>query len=362
VVDEAQDTNIWLLILLNILREKGTKVTLVGDPDQCIYEFSMADATSLPTLKEQWKIPEMPLSKSFRCNDAIAESVRNISGNTAFVGCGQNKNKHHRPFIFREPSSGFSQCIAEFELLLERAGIAPSKSAILCRAHSQLESIRGEVNYTDLKGLTRDMAQAAFHRDARKDYRKAQLIVENAVREMTDEEGFWEKLDENPESESSHRIRLALWKFTKSPDSLPPVSKSATEWIELLRANLTELFSSLGITNLPKMGHKIKRTGLKDNQLSLPLFEPQTLFPSIRQETIHQVKGESIDGVLLLGSAKFFNQVIEAIGSSTNTEERRLAYVAMTRARHVLLVGLPASHYDKHISAWKTWGFGVLPD
>ena len=24
---------------------------LVGDPDQCIYEFSMADATSLPVLK-----------------------------------------------------------------------------------------------------------------------------------------------------------------------------------------------------------------------------------------------------------------------------------------------------------------------
>ena len=52
IVDEAQDTNVWLLVLLNFLRSKGAKITLVGDPDQCIYEFSMADATSLPALKK----------------------------------------------------------------------------------------------------------------------------------------------------------------------------------------------------------------------------------------------------------------------------------------------------------------------
>ena len=37
IVDEAQDSNAWLLFLLNFLREKGARITLVGDPDQCIY-------------------------------------------------------------------------------------------------------------------------------------------------------------------------------------------------------------------------------------------------------------------------------------------------------------------------------------
>lgn len=360
IVDEAQDTNIWLLILLDFLRQKGTKVTLVGDPDQCIYEFSMADATSLPTLKQKWKIPEKPLSRSFRCNAAIAESVRNISGNISFVGCGTNVNEYQRPFIVREPSAVFGHSIAEFQLLLDRAGVPQSNSAILCRAHQQLECIRGEVNYTDLKGLTKEMAQAAFHRDARKDYKKAQQIVENAIREMTEEPGFWEDLDENPEAEASHRVRLALWKFTKSQAGLPSISENGTDWIGNLKTNLTDLLVTIGITNIPKIGQKIRRTGLNTNQLSLPLFEPQTLFPSIRQETIHQVKGESIDGVLVLGSAKFFNAVVEAIKSNQNTEERRLAYVAMTRARHTLLIGLPASHYDKYESTWTQWGFGVL--
>lgn len=361
IVDEAQDTNIWLLILLNLLREKGSKITLVGDPDQCIYEFSMADATSLPQLKEKWQIPEKPLSKSFRCNNLIAESVRNISGNTLFVGCGTNKNEYHRSFVVREPSTtNFGHCIGEFERLLDRAGISQSKSAILCRAHHQLESIRGEISYTDFLGLTKEMAQAAFHRDIRKDYKKAQQIVENVVREMTEEPIFWEIIDENQESELSHRVRLALWKFTKSPNGLPPVSQNGTEWINNLKANLNNLLISIGITKLPKIGQKIRRTGLNEEQLALPLFKPQTLFPPIRQETIHQVKGESIDGVLVLGSAKFFNSVVKAIESKENTEDRRLAYVAMTRARHVLLIGLPASHYDKYLSSWTRWGFGVI--
>jgi superfamily I DNA/RNA helicase len=361
IVDEAQDTNIWLLILLNFLREKGTKVTLVGDPDQCIYEFSMADATSLPALKEKWQIPEKPLSKSFRCNNLIAASVQNVSGNASFVGCGASGNEYHRPFVVREPSiKHFGHCIEEFERLLGRAGLTQSSSAILCRAHEQLESIRGDVNYTDLKGITKEMAQAAFQRDARKDYKKAFQIVENAVREMIDEPDFWENLDNDPESESMHRIRLELWRFVKSSRGLPSISDNGIEWIEKLKANLTELLTALGIKNLPKIGQKIRRTGLNEDQLILPLFAPQKLFPPIRQETIHQVKGESIDGVLLLGSVKFFNAVVAAIESNENTEERRLAYVAMTRARHALMIGLPASHFDKHVSSWTRWGFSIL--
>jgi superfamily I DNA/RNA helicase len=99
---------------------------------------------------------------------------------------------------------------------------------------------------------------------------------------------------------------------------------------------------------------------LGGNQIALPLFEAQALFPPIRQETIHQVKGESIDAVLVLGSTKFWNSVIDSVTNGENSEDRRLAYVAMTRARHLLVVALPASHFDNHAEKWAAWGFGVL--
>ena len=361
IVDEAQDTNIWLLVLLNLLREKGTKVSLIGDPDQCIYEFSMANAKSLLDLKAKWEIPEKPLSKSFRCNNSIAKSVCNISGNTSFVGYGEDANESHRPFIMRETNSDYGKCISEFEVLLARADIPLSKGAILCRAHQQLEAIRGNANYNDLQGLTKEMARAAFHRDVRKDYKKALQIVEHSVRTMTEESEFWDNIDNDASGVRFHQVRLALWKFTKSKDGLPSVSENGTVWINKLKDNLLNLFQAIGVTKPPKMGTKIRKTGLDKGQLELPLFLPSTVFPRIRQETIHQVKGESIDGVLVLGSTKYFNDVVDSIISNENTEERRLAYVAMTRARHVLLVGLPDSHFDKNVATWQKWGFGVLP-
>lgn len=361
VVDEAQDTNIWLLMLLKILREKGTKVTLVGDPDQCIYEFSMADANSLPSLRDEWQIPELPLNKSFRCNDPIAEAVKNVGGNMAFVGCGGGANSFARPFIIRDSGARFSRCIGEFERLLGKAGIPLSRSAILCRGHNQLESIRGDVGYIGLQGNTKQLALAAFQRDVRKDFLQARKAVDVAVRELTNDPTFWEELDDNPDTSEAHRIRLAIWIFTKSPHGgLPALSENGTDWIQNLRVNLVKLLEEIGVEDIPKMGQKIRRTGLGSAQLGLPLFQPQPVFPKIRQATIHEVKGESIDGVLVLGSTKFFNSVISAADAGENTELRRLAYVAMTRARHTLLVGLPPAHFDRHVTTWQEWGFDVL--
>lgn len=360
VVDEAQDTNVWLLILLNFLREKGTKITLIGDPDQCIYEFSMADATSLAALRDKWNIPEKPLSQSFRCNNQIAVAVGNMGGNSSFAGCGDGKNDHQRPFVIREPEKGFAHSVAEFQRALERAGIEKAACAILCRAHQQLESIRGEVTYTNLKGLTKDLAQASFFRDCRKDYKRAFQILERSVRSMAEDSDLWQKVDEYPDSDDAHRVTLAIWRFVKFESGLPSVSLSGSEWISRLRENLVKLITELGIKDVPKFGQKIKKTGLNDSQMALPLFASQKLFPSVRQETIHQVKGESIDAVLVLGSAKFFNAVVDSVSKGVSSEDRRLAYVAMTRPRHLLAVGLPAAHFDKHVQTWRDWGFSVM--
>jgi hypothetical protein len=106
---------------------------------------------------------------------------------------------------------------------------------------------------------------------------------------------------------------------------LPAVSLSGSEWISQLRTNLGKLIAALGVNNTPNLNQKIKKTGLDDDQLNLPMFEVQPLFPPIRQETIHQVKGESIDAVLVLGSTKFWNSVVDSVVNKDNPEDRRLA-------------------------------------
>ena len=359
IVDEAQDTNAWLLILLNLLRDKGAKITLIGDPDQCIFEFSMADATSLSNLKTKWSIPEKPLSQSFRCNNQIASAVRNVGGNAHFTGAGDGLSEWHRGFVVEVSSKTFSDGLAAFQRLAGQAGVSINSAAVVCRAHGQLESLRGRVNYTNLKGKTKDLAMAAFLRDSRHDYRNASQTVERIVRELTGDDPLWERIDTDPKSPERMAVALAIWKFVKSPDRLTPVSQLGDTWISSMRTQMARLIEEIGLQCNAKLGQQIKATGLSTAQKTLPLVESVDEFSALRQDTIHQVKGESIDAVLVIGSTKFWNSVIAAVQRGDNTEDRRLAYVAMTRARHLLVVGLPKGHYDKHSKTWVDWGFTV---
>ena len=359
IVDEAQDSNAWLLFLLNFLREKGARITLVGDPDQCIFEFSMADATSLPNLKAKWSIPEKPLSKSFRCNNQIAEAVRAVGGNPDFAGVADGANEWHRAFVTRELSKTHSDGLAVFECLADLAGVSINASAVVCRAHKQLETLRGKVNYTDLQGKTKRLARAAFLRDSRHDYRGASQTVEDVLRELTGDDPLWERIDHDPNSRERIAVSLAIWKFVKDSDRLTPASQVGDLWIPAIREQLGKLIEEIGLQCHAKLGHIIKTTGLATDQKTLPLVESVDEFPNVRQDTIHQVKGESIDAVLVLGSTKFWNSVMTAVQSGDDKEDRRLAYVAMTRARHLLVVALPKGHYDKHWETWVEWGFRV---
>jgi superfamily I DNA/RNA helicase len=361
IVDEAQDSNAWLLVLLNFLRDKGTRITLIGDPDQCIYEFSMADATSLPNLKEKWSIPEKPLSQSFRCNNQIAAAVRNVGGNACFTGSGDGANEWRRAFVIKETSKTFSDGVAALQRLTDQAEVSIDSAAVVCRAHGQLESLRGKVNYTNLKGKTKELATAAFLRDSQRDYRGAFQSVERIVRELTGDDPVWERINADTNAPERMAVALAIWKFVKDPDRLTPVSHLGDAWIASMRTHLASLIDEMGLQCDVKLGQQIKATGLSAGQKALPLFESVDEFPSVRQDTIHQVKGESIDAVLVIGSTRFWNSVMEAVQGEDNSEDRRLAYVAMTRARHLLVIALPPGHFDKHSQTWVDWGFEVAP-
>jgi|GEM_PF-1344722 len=362
IVDEAQDTNVWLLHILNLLHEAGTKVTLIGDPDQCIYEFSLADPDSLFILKDHWNLTAKPLSKSFRCNNDIALAVKNIGTNLDLIGSGSESNEYRSAFIFKVTNPNYKGCINAYKKLLKAAEVEELSSSILARGHSQLEDINGVSNYKSFKGKTKKLAQASSRRDNLNDYSKAYEIVEKVIRKISDQPEYWEYIDDNPDSPEARKLKFELWKFVKSENGLPALSLNGNDWIEAAKDNLEKLFQQLGFSDYPSLGYKIKRTGLGDGQRKLPLLEPKrkSNIDDFQLETIHQSKGKSRDGVLLLGSSKFFNSVVKAIKNDKNIEPRRLAYVGMTRARYTLLVGLPQNHFDDYSSDWIEWGFKVL--
>jgi superfamily I DNA/RNA helicase len=186
IVDEAQDTGLWLIYLLKLLKKAGAKVTLVGDPDQCIYEFSLASSKSIAELKAEWGLIEKPLNKSFRCNDTIAFAARKIGGNVNFVGCGTPINEHSMAFIVGDASDSYARSLEIFREKAGKAGLVEADCTILCRGHDQIAKIRGTARYLELEGKTKRMAEAAFLRDKKGDFSGAFDITEAVLRELSD--------------------------------------------------------------------------------------------------------------------------------------------------------------------------------
>jgi superfamily I DNA/RNA helicase len=360
IVDEAQDTTVWLIYLLKLLKKAGAKVTLVGDPDQCIYEFSTASSKSITDLKKEWGLVEKPLNKSFRCNDLIATAARKIGGNVNFVGCGAPKNEHSQAYVIGDASDSYARALASFKEKATSAGILETDCTILCRGHEQVAKVRGTARYLDLKGKTKRLAEAAFLRDKREDFHGAYKFTESVIRDLADAPEVWNIVDEQPDSEEAFALKLSIWKYVRSTDGLPPISLNATAWIGQARAGMSKLMKELGVKDVPRLGTTFKNNGIKQAQMELSLFEEQALFPAIKYETIHRVKGESIDGVFVTGSKKFFNNVVANVTDAVESEDRRLAYVAMTRARHLLVVALDPAHLKKHKAFWTGCGFTVI--
>ena len=171
------------------------------------------------------------------------------------------------------------------------------------------------------------------YRDCRRDYKEAFDRVECVLREIIWDDKTWATLDDSPDSVGAQHFRETVWKFVKSHQGLPPVSLNGDVWIATMKDRMAALIANLGAPSVSTLGQKIQKRGLTKQQFLLPLFEEQKLFPTIRNDTIHQVKGESIGAVLVIGSAKFWNSVVDAVVSGKNNEDRRLAYVAMTRAK-----------------------------
>lgn len=360
IVDEAQDTNVWLLEMLDILRSNGSKITLVGDPDQCIYSFAMADANGLKRVSAKWQIPERPLDVSFRCNDPIASAIKQFGTNASLKGRGDGGRDSRRAFVICETDADFRGSINAFQKALEVAGVPEASSTIVCRGSEDLRAMCGPNNFQNLQGIAKRLAEAAFCRESRRDFNNAYELVDGVLRELIWDDSKWTSLDNSPESEAAIKYRVSVWRFVKSKEGLPSVALPGKEWISTAKVRLAALIATLGAPAVANLGMRIKRNGLDDGQLANPLFDDKQACPRMRRETIHKVKGESIDAVLVLGSKKFWDSVVKGVSKGEDTEDRRVAYVAMSRARDLLVVSLPAAHHRKHVKQWNSWGFASL--
>lgn len=342
LVDEAQDIGSMHGTLLEVLQEAGSTVSLIGDPNQAIYEFADADGSFLRDFQQIPRAIGLPLTENRRSVKQIVSVANAISAIESKVIREVPDRKHGAYFLLYD-NNNLVQLVETFASILKANNYAKSEAAILCRGSALVDRLSGEGGDTG-QGATERFALATINRDRQCDIASAfKFALEGVLRLLASPPDTLRRDVLGASTEPTARVlRRLLWGFLKYSDTgLPCCSLPAkTKWHPALKSRippfLDALEKSTSLKRSDSWGHNLTVKKLSDT----PLWQEDLIaqdFTGIRTQTIHQVKGEGINAVLYVAK----KSDIDSLLSGPSSEEGRIGYVAITRARDLLILGIP---------------------
>lgn len=345
LIDEAQDIGSVHQAILELLIGAGSCVTLIGDPNQGIYDFAGADGAFLREYHHRAGVLPYSLKRNFRSVPHIVSLANGLCGRDD-VAERAAPGTLHGAFFTGYKREERAQLITAFQSALNVAGADIKRSAVLCRGRGMAQQLRGDETPVG-QGTVKLFAAAAVLRDRKKDFLRAFQRVTIAVVALLDKPtpGLVSQITQPARYPQALALRREIWAFTRdAAGGLPSASLVAdTEWHPLLvdrvRILLEKLQTHFNLKPADNIGRKLAKKGIPNVALSSAkdLAEADTAL--LRVDTVHQAKGESLDAVLYMTLKE---HAVELLGGVT-TEVGRIGYVAATRARDLLWVAVPAN-------------------
>ncbi len=345
LIDESQDIGPCHQAILDLLAGSGMEISLIGDPNQGIYEFSGADGRFLAEYGDRAGVSSFALTKNYRSVPTIVTlanqlSNRNdtcdrdtpVTANGAYFTSYRTNDRHH--------------LIEAFEAAVTAAGFDPNRCAILCRAVKLADELSG----TDTpvgRGLVKEFALASILRDRHRDFNRCFEVLVRCVVSLLEgpPENLLAALLSPTKYPEMRQMRRRLWNFVRDQETgMPPSTLFAdTEWLPLLIERVRQLLASLqaefGLTPVNGLGNKLTRRDLPHASLVAADDLGTQRNERIRVDTVHKAKGQSLDAVLYVATREH----IEAMLDGVATEVGRIGYVAVTRAKDLFWLGVPAT-------------------
>ncbi|GAA4417996.1 DNA helicase [Advenella faeciporci] len=358
LVDEAQDIGSMHGVLLSLLQEAGSTVSLIGDPNQAIYEFAEADGSYL----RNFKPPNGGYCQNLTENWRSVYDIVNVANQLTAANSKTAREvptRKHGAFLIQYDPKKLTELLSTFSNILQSNGYTKVEASVICRGTALLEKLSGCA--VDIgQGATEKFARAAICRDNLGD-------ISDAFEWML---GGILKILDNPEHTLKHDIlsgsneiipktmRRLLWKFLKnSTTGLPHARLNAKSvWLPSLKKRLSSLLNDIEtqceLSKLETWKHNVTAAKLNDNSLLQDDFIPSEM-DGINLQTVHRTKGESIGAVLYIANPKDISNLLEGPVS----EEGRIGYVAVTRARDLLILAVPETSYKSKAKLLKQKGF-----
>lgn len=348
LVDEAQDIGAEHETILRLMMDAGTQVSLIGDIHQGIYDFSGANGAFLGSYGKTVGVTKKNLQRNYRSVPDIVSIANTLSGR-ADVAERVHPATLSGAYIIPYKKDEKDKALATFTSMLGKAEIGHAEAAILCRSSEWAAEWRGDDNAQG-QGVVKLFAQAAVTRDKTQQFDECFKAGCLAIVGLLDSQhGDLSAQIIRPSKESeTMRLRRAIWRFLRDADQGLPSAKliADTEWHPALvtrtKAFLKGLETSFAIKPGVNLGNKLAKKGLSNSPLVELADLAQDKIPRFRVSTVHKVKGESIGAVMYVCNKDHIEKLIEG----TATEVGRIGYVALTRARNLFVLAVPASNMN----------------
>lgn len=359
LIDESQDIGTLHQAILEQLINAGTQVSLIGDPNQGIYDFAGANGKFLAQYGQRAGIGNYGLTRNYRSVPEILTLANKLSTRT------DTADRHapeapHGAFFISYKTAEREQLISMFQAAVQAAGLNVERSAVLCRGRDLADKLAGNDSPVG-QGTVKGFVQAAILRDRRQDYLRAFKLVATCVVGLlaNPPQGLVTMITQPARYPDVRCLRRMIWNFTRNQENgLPNASlKADTEWHPRLLVNskalLGQLEKNFGLVTGANLGNKLAKKQLPNAPLMINGDLAAEHNTRIRVDTVHQVKGESLDAVLYLTTKDH----VSALLAGVDTEVGRIGYVAVTRARNLLWLAVPASALDEFRPALLAHGF-----
>ncbi len=366
LLDEAQDTSELQLACLELIQKTGqlSSLVLIGDLEQSIYSFQGASAERCTTLAASCGLRAEQLSENHRCSQKICNVAAHFcSRDTPDVAVGEHADCHIDPEVVLYPSADPAAAMAIFRTRLEHHSIEARKAIVLARAWNVVNALNGRTTVFkehDRRQFVGDLAVRLETGTLRAtDVWATQRLISYCAWDI-------HHLDELDDDQRD-RLRGAASRFLQD---LPTLGGDLQTWLHEAGAVLQSAASSL-TDAVPHTGGRTLPAGatLKEHDAAQVFAPPQ---PDLSAQTVHSFKGEDSDGVMVVVRRHHGNdptsqlELWEAAVSGTDPdadkkEERRVLFVALTRAARYCLVALPDDQRGRAVAdACVGLGFAVV--
>ncbi len=390
MVDEYQDTNNSQFLLVSLLSQQHKNICVVGDDDQSIYKFRGATIENILNFENQYQNAKViRLEQNYRCTQHILDAANEvIANNTQRKGKTLwTKNGEGDPIMVHRSRDEMAEAryIAETILDNVKKGAKFSDHAILYRMNAQSNMIEnalirsgisykvvGGMRFYDRKEIKDVLSYLSVINNHNDSIRLLRIINEpkrgigdstiDKAQEIAEERGIslFDVLNEADQYASIARKSAVIKEFTSMINELGDFMEEHTLdelFDELMeRTGYMRYLKSMGdegltrIENVQEFKSNLIKYGEERPEDGLSGFlEEVTLYTDIDgydenadnviMMTMHSAKGLEFPYVFFCGAEEGIFPGMQAIYNPEQIEEeRRLAYVCITRAKQRLYI------------------------